>query len=202
MEAGVRKIVRISVFKAAIDGPTDVTRLHGRTDTEIQASGLTYIILRPCFFMQNLFFVAARSIASEGKLYFGTGDGKLGMVDLRDIADCAVQSVVSDAYDNQTFTLTGPEAISFHDIADRLSNILGRPVQYVAVPPEAVEQSIRAIGMGDWYAQVMRDLCKAYRENWGDVSTDDVARIAGHTPRSFDVFTREVFAPALSMADG
>jgi uncharacterized protein YbjT (DUF2867 family) len=201
-EAGVRKIVRISVFKAAINGPTDVTRLHGRTDTEIQASGLTYTILRPCFFMQNLFFMAARSIAGDGKLYFGTGDAKLGMIDLRDIVDCAVQSVVSDAYDNQVFTLTGPEAISFHDIADRLSNILERPIRYVAVPPEAVEQSIRAMGMGDWYAQVMRDLCKAYRENWGDVTTDDVARIAGHAPRSFDAFTREVFAPALSIAGG
>jgi uncharacterized protein YbjT (DUF2867 family) len=122
------------------------------------------------------------------------------MIDLRDIVDCAVQSVVSDAYDNQTFTLTGPEAISFHDIAERLTNILGRPIQYGAVPPEAVEQSIRAMGMGDWYAQVMRDLCKAYRENWGDVTTGDVARIAGHAPRSFDAFTREVFAPALSIA--
>jgi uncharacterized protein YbjT (DUF2867 family) len=201
-KAGVRKIVRISVFKAAIDGPTDVTRLHGRTDTELQASGLTFTILRPPFFMQNLFFMAARSITREGKLYFGTGDGKLGMVDLRDIVDCAERSVVSDTYDNEVFTLTGPESISFHDIANRLTNALGRPVQYVSVPPEAVEQSIRAMGMGDWYAQVMRDLCKAYRENWGDVTTDDVARIAGHSPRSFEVFAREVFAPALSMGAG
>jgi uncharacterized protein YbjT (DUF2867 family) len=201
-KAGVRKIVRISVFKAAIDGPTDVTRLHGRTDTELKASGLTFTILRPPFFMQNLFFMAARSITSEGKLYFGTGDGKLGMVDLRDIVDCAERSVVSDTYDNEVFTLTGPESISFHDIANRLTNTLGRPVQYVSVPPEAVEQSIRAMGMGDWYAQVMRDLCKAYRENWGDVTTDDVARIAGHSPRSFDAFAREVFAPALNMGAG
>jgi uncharacterized protein YbjT (DUF2867 family) len=198
--AGVRKIVRISVFKAAIDGPTDITRQHGRTDTEIQASGLTYIILRPPFFMQNILFMAASSIATEGKLYFGTGDGKLSMIDMRDIVDCAEQNVVSDTYDNQIFTLTGPESVRFHDIANRLTNILGRPVQYVSVPPEAVEQSIRAMGMGDWYAQVMRDLCKAYSENWGDVTTDEVARITGHPPRSFDAFAREVFAPTLGLA--
>src|SRR6266511_1168025 len=47
--AGVRKIVRISVFKAAVDGPTAVTRLHGRTESEIQDSGLTYVIVRPPF---------------------------------------------------------------------------------------------------------------------------------------------------------
>ncbi len=196
--AGVRKIVRISVFKAAVDGPTAVTRLHGRTESEIQDSGLTYVIVRPPFFMQNLFFMAAPSVAREGKLYFGTGEGKLGIIDLRDIVDCVEQSVVADTHDNQIFTLTGPESISFRDIADRLTTILGRPVQYIVMPPEAVEQSIRALGMGDWYAGVMRDLCTAYRDNWGDVTTDDVARLAGHAPRSFDAFARELFAPALA----
>lgn len=163
--AGVRKIVRVSVFKTAVDGPTAVTRLHGRTDVEIQASGLRYVILRPPFFMQNLFFTAVTSIASMGGLFFGTGDGKIGMLDVRDIVDCAEQSVVSNTYDNQIFTLTGPEAISFHDIASRLTTILERPIQYVPVPPESVEQSIRALGMGAWYARVMRDLCVAYSEH-------------------------------------
>jgi uncharacterized protein YbjT (DUF2867 family) len=195
--AGVRKIVRISVFKAAVDGPTAITRLHGRTDTEIQESGLTYTILRPPFFMQNL-FMAADSLAREGRLYFGIGYGKLGMIDLRDIVNCAESCVVSDAHDDQVFTLTGPESIGFHHIASRLNDILGRPVQYIPVPPEAVERSIRAMGLGDWYAQVMRDLCRAYSENWGDLTTDSVARITGRAPRSFEVFAREVMVPALA----
>ena len=198
--AGVRKIVRISVFKAAVDGPTAITRLHGRTDTEIQESGLTYTILRPPFFMQNLFFMAADSLAREGRLYFGIGYGKLGMIDLRDTVECAESCVIADAYDNQALTLTGPESLGFHHIASRLNNILGRPVQYIPVPPEAVERSIRAMGMGEWYAQVMRDLCRAYSENWGDLITDSVARITGRAPRSFDVFAREVMLPALVVA--
>jgi uncharacterized protein YbjT (DUF2867 family) len=201
-EACVRKIVRISVFKAAVDGPTDITRQHGRTDSEIQASGLTYTILRPPFFMQNICFMTARTIANAGQLCFGAGDGKLAMIDLRDIVDCAEQSVVSDAHDNQVFTLTGPESISFHDIASRLTDILNRPVHYVPVPPEAVEQSIRAMGMGEWYARAMRDFCRAYSENWGDLTTDSVARITGRSPRSFDVFAREVIVPALAGAAG
>ena len=198
--AGVRKIVRISVFKAAVDGPSGITRLHGRTDSEILESGLTYTVLRPPFFMQNLFFMAADSLVLEGRLYFGIGYGKLGMIDLRDIVDCAESCVVSDAYDDQVFTLTGPESIGFHHIAGRLNDILGRPVQYIPVPPEAVERSIRAMGMGEWYAQVMRDLCRAYSENWGDLITDSVARITGRAPRSFDVFAREVMLPALAVA--
>ena len=109
--AGVRKIVRVSALKAAVDGPTDNTRQHGRTDAAIQSSGLTYVILRPHFFMQNLFF-AAQTIASDGNMYWGMGDGKLGMIDVRDIVDCLEPCVVSDKYDNQVFTPTGPESIT------------------------------------------------------------------------------------------
>jgi uncharacterized protein YbjT (DUF2867 family) len=197
-EAGVRKIVRVSVFNAAYGGPSEVTRQHGRTDAEIRASGLTYTILRPPFFMQNLCFLAARSIVKEGRIYSGTGDGRLSMIDLRDVVDCAEESVMSESSDNKTFTLTGPESISFHEIAERLSRIMGRAVRYVPVFPEWVEQSIRAMGRGGWYGGVMADLCRAYSENWGDVMTGDVALITGHQPRSFDVFAREVLLPALS----
>jgi uncharacterized protein YbjT (DUF2867 family) len=200
-EAGVKKIVRISVFKADVDGPTDITRLHGYTDAAIQNSGLTYTILRPLFFMQNLFFIAADTLAKERKLYFGTSDAKLSMIDLRDVIDCAEQSIISDIFNNQIFTLTGPESISFGDIATRLSKILGYPIQYVSVPPAIVKQSIRSKDMGDWYAQVMEDLCKAYRDNWGDVKTNDVERITGHAPRSIDAFLLELFVPTLMNTD-
>ena len=122
------------------------------------------------------------------------------MIDLRDVVDCSYESVVSDTYVNKTFTLTGPESISFHDIADRLSNLLGRPVQYIPVRPEAVEESLRATGYTDWYAGVMRDLCRAYSEGWGDLLTGDVTHITGHRPRSFDVFAREVLLPTLIAA--
>jgi uncharacterized protein YbjT (DUF2867 family) len=198
--AGVRKIVRVSALKAAVDGPTDNTRQHGRTDDAIQSSGLTYVILRPHFFMQNLFF-AAQTVANDGTMYWGMGDGKLGMIDVRDIVDCVEKCVVSDAYDNQVFNPTGPESISFQDSARSLTEIMGKQVNYVPVPLEAVEQSIREMGMGDWFAKVMRDYSKAYSENWGDFATDDVQRITGQPARSFDAFAREVFVPALGQGN-
>lgn len=199
---GVRKIVRVSVFRADVSGPTAITRLHGRTDCEILRSGLTYTILRPPFFMQNLLSLAARTIATQAKLCFGAGDGRLGMIDRRDVVECAERCVLSDAHDDEVFTLTGPESIGFAEIAERLTVVLRRPVRYVRVSPEAVEQSVCATGGQEWYARALRDLCEAYSRNWGDVTTDDVARITRRAPRSFDAFAREVLAPALVVAAG
>jgi uncharacterized protein YbjT (DUF2867 family) len=192
--AGVQKIVRVSATKPAHNGPTDNTRQHYQTENEIKASGLTYLILRPNFFMQNI-LMSAEDIADNGTMHWGVGDGKIGMIDVRDVVDCVEQSVLSEQFDNQTLTLTGPESISFHTVADILTKTLGMPVQYVPITPAAVEQSIRDGGMGDWFAKVMRDYSKAFSENWGDFTTDNVKEITGNRARSFKTFTREVFAP-------
>jgi uncharacterized protein YbjT (DUF2867 family) len=198
--AGVRKIVRISAFKAALDAPTEIARQHGRTDLEIRGSGLTYTILRPPFFMQNLCFLAARRLAAEGKLNLGVGDGKLAMIDARDLVESVEQAVLTDTYDDQVLTLTGPESIGGDDMASRLTRIVGRPVEYVRVTPEGVERSIRALGLGDWYAEAMRDYCIAYSEGWGDVVTGDVTRMTGRSARSFDQFAREILVRELDLA--
>ena len=195
-EAGVRRIVRISALKASVDGPTDNTRQHGRTDEAILSSGLAYTILRPHFFMQNL-FMSAQTIATDGNMFWGMGDGKLGTIDVRDIVDSAEKAVLSDEFDNHILSLTGPETLSFHDMASRLTKILGRPVTYVPVSLDAVEQSLRDMGMGDWFPKVMRDYSGAYSRGWGDFTDGDVERVTGHAARSFDEFARQVLAPAL-----
>jgi uncharacterized protein YbjT (DUF2867 family) len=195
--AGVRKIVRISTFKAGPEGPTDVTRQHGRTDHELRSSGLAYVILRPSFFMQNLMQLAVPSIAREGRFVFSTGAGRVGMIDARDVVDSVERCVVSDVYDNQTCTVTGPENLSFGEVAEHMTRILGRAVQYVPVTPAAMQRAAYEVGLGDWDAQVMVDLCDAYRDNWGELTTEQVTRITGRRPRSFDAFVREVFAPAV-----
>jgi hypothetical protein len=56
------------------------------------------------------------------------------------------------------------------------------------------------MGMGDWFAEVMPVYSKAYSENWGDFTTDDVERITGHPSRFFEAFVRGAFAPALEQS--
>ncbi len=193
--AGVGKIVRISALKADPAGPTDNTRQHGRTEAALKASGLTHVILRPHFFMQNL-LGALPTILAEGKIYWGTGAGRLGMVDTRDVADAAIAAALTDAHDGGTFELTGPESLDYHAAAAAVSRGLGRPVTYVPVPPDAAGEALRRFGADDWSVAVVRDYCTAYAQGFGDFTTDDVRRITGRAPRSVEDFVREVLVPA------
>jgi uncharacterized protein YbjT (DUF2867 family) len=195
-ESSVGKVVRISALKASADGPTENTRLHAQSDEELRGSGLRYVILRPNYFMQNLFMLVD-SINNESALYAGMGDARFGMIDVRDIVECAGFTATSDRFDNRIMELSGPESVSFSDVARILGDVSGSEIRYVPVSPEAVRESMLRAGQSEWLSDLMRDYSVAYGEGFGDFVTDNVERISGHAPRSVEQFVREVLAPAL-----
>jgi uncharacterized protein YbjT (DUF2867 family) len=195
--AGVRKIVRLSAIKASADGPTANTRSHARTEADLAASGLTYVALRPQLFMQNLLMGGAAIAA--GQLISAIGGGRVGMIDTRDVSDALAAAVVGDDFDGQTLELTGPESISQPQIAASLAAALGRPVEVVAIEPEAAGEAARDF-VGDWMAGVITDYMRAYRDGFGDFVTGAVESLTKRPPRDIDAFAAEVVAPALAAA--
>lgn len=191
-KAGNPYIVRISAIGAAHDAPTENGRLHIVSDEELIASGLPYTILRPHFFMQNLFGVVD-TIKGDGNMYMGMADGKVGIIDVRDIADCAVSLLVDRGHDNKVFTPTGPASISFYDMAKMMGEGLGKDVNYIPVSIEAVGDALRP-SWGEWGAKLMMEYSKAYAEGWGDFTNEDVKTITGNEARDFSSFVNEVYA--------
>ena len=163
---------------------------HAETDAELKASGLPYNIIRPHFFMQNI-MMAAQTVASDGLVYMAFKDGKTGMIDVRDVADVAVKVLTEDGHEGKTYNLTGPASISFHDVAAALSKALGKQVNYVDVPFEAARQAMIGMGLPEWIADAFGEYFKAFREGYGDYTTDDVEEITGHPARSYETFARD-----------
>ena len=184
------RIVRISALKASVSGPTPNTRLHGQTDDAIRDLQNPYVVLRPHFFMQNL-LGQRTSIASEGKIALSMGDGRLGLVDTRDIADVATRVVLDSSWDFGTYEITGPESLTFAEMAATLTKVLRKEITYVPLPLAAVEPA------APWFDRTMHDYSAAYAANWGDYTSGLVEKITGRKARSFDTFAREVLMPTL-----
>jgi len=187
----------ISAILAGPNGPSDNNRQHGRTDDEIRRSGIAYVILRPHFFMQNL-LADIDTLKSENVLQAAAGTAKLGMIDVRDIADVAKCALIDARWDGNAYDLTGPASISFEEIVHELSDLLRRPIHYAPITPKELAQKVREMGLDEWSAQSFHDYLQAYGEGWGDFTTDAVETISGHRARSFSQFAEEVFLPALS----
>ncbi|MFI7454573.1 SDR family oxidoreductase [Nonomuraea sp. NPDC049714] len=186
-QAGVRHIVRMSAIGAAHDAPTRNGRLHALSDAELAASGLGWTIIRPAFFMQNLF-----GSVSGDTLYGPTGEGRIGFIDVRDIAEFAAE-VLSDpaVHHGRTYTITGPESISLREAAARLTRVHGTPIGYEPVSPEAAHQAMLTAGLPEWQAEVNVEYAQAYASGWGDYTTPDFAQVVGHQARTFEDFAAD-----------
>ena len=140
--------------------------------------------------MQNM-MMAAESIASEGKIYMPLKDGKLGMVDIRDIADVSAVLLMEEEHKGKTFTPTGPKSISLSEVAAAFSSALDKEVNYIDVPMEAADESLSGMGLPEWIKLAYLEYYKAYSEGWGDLTTSDVEDITGNVPRSIETFAKD-----------
>ena len=192
-QAGAKRIVRLSAIGAGYDAPTINGRMHGLSDAEIAASGLNYTIVKPHFFFQNM-MMAATTISQHGKVYMALDNGKLPMIDVRDIGEFLAKVLLSDDHRNKTYTITGPAAITLHEFAAAVSAEIGKPVDYIHVPMEAAVAGMEGAGMDKWMVSAMVDYMHAYAKNWASEVTDTFASVVGHAPRSVADFARDFAA--------
>jgi uncharacterized protein YbjT (DUF2867 family) len=140
--------------------------------------------------MQNT-MMAAQTISSDGVIYWDMKDGKLGMIDVRDIADAAFAVITGKGHEGKEYILTGPEAISFNDVAKIFSNVLDTEIKYVSVPGEAALQSMVGMGLPEWIAEGYVELSEGFSDNFANRTTRNVEILTGHPSRSFEQFASD-----------
>ena len=189
-QSGNPHVVNLSVARATPEHRSRFGREHGETDIERIESGLPYSFVRAIYFMQNT-LPAAQTVASQGAIYMPMKDGKVGMIDARDVAEATALVLTSDGHEGKGYVLTGPESISISDVAETLSKVLGKEVKYVDVPPEAAKEGMLDAGIPEWVADGIIEGSVAMSEGLGDYTTDDFEKLTGHQPHSYETFARD-----------
>src|SRR5712692_3802751 len=125
--AGVAHVVKGSALGASDHSKSPIGKAHYEVESALQESGMAWTILRPHVFMQN-FHVMAPTIAREGKIRAASGEGKIPFIDARDIAAVAAITLTSAGHEGKKYVLTGPEALSYVEVARIIGDAIGRPV--------------------------------------------------------------------------
>ncbi|MER5643700.1 SDR family oxidoreductase [Streptosporangium sp. NPDC002524] len=198
--AGVERVVRLSVVGAAHDAPNRSGRLHALSDRETERCGMRWTILRPHWFMQNLLNEAG-DVAATGTFSLNMASARIGMIDVRDLAECAARVLLDDPdrHHGQTYTLTGPRSLTFDEVARELGRALGRSVTYLPVGDDARRGTLLGHGVPGWIADMLEEYARAYASGWGDLTTGTVAGLLGRPPRDVSDFARDhaaAFTPA------
>lgn len=186
-EAGDPHVVRHSMWGSE---RSRIVQQGDEVEEALKASGLPWTILRPTFFMQNI-LGAAQTIASDGMLYWDLADAKISMIDIRDIIDSAAAVLTGSGYEGKSYVLTGPEAVSLHDVASALSRALGKEVTYVPVPHEAALKSRVGMGYPEFIAEGYGELMEGFIEGFASEPSDGVERLTGHRARSIEQFATD-----------
>jgi uncharacterized protein YbjT (DUF2867 family) len=196
--AGVRRIVRLSTVGARIGSPVAFWDWHGRVERHLRLSGVPAVVLRSTFYMSNL-LAAAEHVARDGRIYAPASEARIAMIDPRDVGASAA-AALTGAGDNQaTYTLTGPEATTYAQVADALAAATGRAVEFVDVPDQAAHQAMVEAGMPELVAEQLVNVFRQLRRGVAEQTTNAVESLTGSAPHSFAAFARDhasVFAPA------
>lgn len=179
------------VVKVAVDGfqePDAKVRFissHRQIAVHLAATGLPVTYLAPSYYMENL-LAAAESLRLEGTLYASAGQGRTGFVAASDVADVAARVLVSAGHRGRTYVLTGPEALSYDDVAERISAVFGRDVEYADLPAERAREQLLGGGLTPWQVEGTLELFDWIRDGRAGSVTDDVRAVTGKDARPIE----------------
>lgn len=185
----VKHIVRLSILGAETDSPSRLLQRHGEADQQLKKSGIPFTILKPSYFMQNLFWYA-EPIKKQGVFHASLpATTKHTHIDARDIAAVAVSALTESGHENQVYRITGPEALSYDKMMTILSGLLDKPLRYDP-SPQHYAKSLEGWGLDiDEVLELDRVIAQGFGD--GEKVTNTVTAIIGKEPFNFEQFSKD-----------
>ncbi|MGA8221522.1 MAG: SDR family oxidoreductase [Candidatus Acidiferrales bacterium] len=191
--AGVRRIVLNSAMGAGDYGKS-FPSWHRKVEDKLKATKLAYCILRPNTFLQNILTYYAPTIRAQGVFYSSMGNARTSFLDVRDIAAVAAKALRGGEHDGKTYELNGPEALTYSEIAEKISRHAGISAHYVDIPPDALRKAMLDQGMPDWQVTALLDLVAYYTAGNGGATDSLLRNLLGRAPITIGDFLKEFAA--------
>lgn len=180
-------IVKVSGFLTALDSASQSGRWHAEIETEIARHQVPLTSLRPPFFMQNLLRLAA-GVKEENTIRNAVGLARIAMVDARDIAAVAAHCLLDPAQAGASHIITGPSAVTYADVANECSRVLGRRIRFEPRGLTAESEIHRRAGIPEWRIRVLEEFQRGFIGGEGELVTSVVEQVAGSPAISLAAF--------------
>lgn len=163
---------------------------HRQVAMHLDALGLPVTYLASATYMENL-LTSAEAIRLSGTITAPAGQGRVGWVAAADVAKAAARVLTSPGHENQTYVLTGPEALGYADVAARLSAVFARQADYEDLEPELARDLMLANGAGRWEADGSLERFEWIRQGGAATVTGTVRELTGADPQPLDDWLAE-----------
>jgi len=188
-QAGVKHVVKLSGIMPELDSAFRFARMHGEIEKRLEASGMAFTHLRAGEFMPA-YFRQVPNITAKGAMFLPMEDARIASIDVGDIAEIAAKVLTGSGHEGKTYPLTGPQALTMTEVAEKLSAATGKTIRYVNVPPEAARQAQLAAGMPPYLADALFELFAERRNGKEAKVWPDAELLLDRRPTSFDEFAK------------
>lgn len=190
-KAGVKHIVNLSTLGVDEEPHNQLGRWHREIEQYVADSGIPFTFLRPSSFMQNFVNYSSKDIKEANTIYMPADNSKVGYIDSRDIASVGVEVLKGNGHEGMVYDLTGPEALSVHEVATLMSDVTGKLIKFVNVPEETARDAMQQEGLSNRMIDAMLELHGAYKKGQGGYVTNGVEELTGRKPHTFRQFVQD-----------
>ena len=186
--AGIEHVV----FSSVAGADTNRVVPHHRVETHLREHAPSWTILRPGFFAQNLADAYWRDIVEDDRIYVPAGTGRVAFIDTRDVGDVA-GTVFADPRPHRGagYTLTGPHAVTFEEVAQILSTALGRTISYQPATVLGYARHLHRQGLPMVQVAVQTVLHTGLRRGDAEAVDPTLARLLGRQGHTIEEYVRE-----------
>jgi uncharacterized protein YbjT (DUF2867 family) len=190
-DSDVRRTVKISGSPVSIgpDSPARTGRHHLEIEDALRATDRQTIAIRPNAFMQN--FLDQALAVAHGALPGPEGQPRVSFIDAEDVGRVAAVALLSKEPPEPILEVTGPEALTWFEVADTMSEVLDRRVTHYPVPPQMVQDALLAMGRPRWHVEHVLELAALMCQPKAAEVTDTVQRLTGQQPRALRGFLEQ-----------
>jgi NAD(P)H dehydrogenase (quinone) len=191
-EAGVKHIYYTSFVKAKPDPYFKLTIDHYETEIYLKDSGLTYTIFRNAFYMDELPGMIGDALQT-GKIYYPAGNGQVSFALRDDLVEASINVITGTGYENKTLDLDADTGYSFYDIADTLTEVIGKKVEYIDILLEAFQLELIKRQYSLAIIEIISQVALAIKHGEGDHPDPTLGNLLGRKPVSLKEFLRHYF---------
>ena len=185
--AGVKQIVFLSLLGAE----KNPFPPHHRIEKAIIASGIPYTFIRPSFFMQNISTTHASDIKQRDDLFIPSGKAKISFIDTRDIGEIIGRTLAEKGHENKAYSITGCEAITYFQVSESMTRILGRKITYSNPTLFKFRSDMINRGIKKEFATVMTILYLTTKLGMANHVTKTAQQLLKRKPRTIEDFIKD-----------
>ena len=195
-EAGIKHILYTS-FQRKNESDSSpiafVAKSHIDTENMVKSSGIAYTILRNNIYLDMLPIFLGEKVLETG-VFFPAGETKSAFASRSDMAEAIANILIGKGHENKEYDLSNTESFSFQDIANSLSSLTGKGVNYFSPDKETYHQTLANAGVPAEYIGMFAGFAEAMKQGEFTETSTDLEKLLGRKPATAQEFLAKVYA--------